>query len=100
MGTVLAHPQGEAVHGFQTAGALPFGAATAYDPYSTVEPTSWYGMLLAATVSLTPSVTALEISVWIAYTIAVLARCFRPNRVPAARVTLPAEASVAADSGA
>jgi high-affinity iron transporter len=84
-----------AVHGFQTAGALPFGAVTAFDLSGTVEPTSWYGTLLAATVNLTPSATVLEISVWIAYAIAVLALFLRPNRVPVARVALPAEASVA-----
>jgi high-affinity iron transporter len=87
-----------AAHGFQTAGALPFGTATAYDLSSTVEPTSWYGTLLAATVNLTPSATVLEISVWIAYAIAVLALFFRPSR--AVRAAPPAEAPVAADGAA
>jgi high-affinity iron transporter len=69
-----------AVHGFQVAGALPVGTGVAYDLSSTVEPTSWYGTLFAATVNLTPSATVLEIGIWIAYTIVVLALFFRPAR--------------------
>jgi high-affinity iron transporter len=67
-----------AVHGFQTAGALPGFTDTAYDFSGTVEPTSWYGTLLAATVNLTPSATVLEITVWFAYAIGVLFLFFRP----------------------
>jgi high-affinity iron transporter len=67
-----------AVHGFQTAGALPGFTDTAYDFSGTVEPTSWYGTLLAATVNLTPSATVLEITVWFAYAIGVLLLFFRP----------------------
>ncbi len=67
-----------AVHGFQTAGALPGGADIAYDLSTTVEPTSWYGTLLAATVNLTPSATVLEVVVWTAYAIGVLILFFRP----------------------
>jgi high-affinity iron transporter len=69
-----------AVHGFQVAGALPGGGAVAYDLSSTVEPTSWYGTLLAATINLTPSATVLEIGVWIAYAIGVLLLFFRPAK--------------------
>jgi high-affinity iron transporter len=67
-----------AVHGFQTAGALPGSTTTAYDFTGTVEPTSWYGTLLTATVNLTPSATVLEITVWFAYAIGVLLLFFRP----------------------
>jgi high-affinity iron transporter len=74
-----------AVHGFQVAGALPGGGAVAYDLSSTVEPTSWYGTLLAATINLTPSATVLEIGVWIAYAIAVLLLFFRPSNMGAKR---------------
>jgi high-affinity iron transporter len=69
-----------AVHGFQVAGALPGGGAVAYDLSATVEPTSWYGTLLAATVNLTPSATVLEIGVWIAYAAGVVLLFFRPAR--------------------
>jgi hypothetical protein len=65
-------------HGFQLAGAVPAGAGTAYDLSSTVDPTSWYGTLLAATANLTPSATVLEISIWLAYVIVVLALFFDP----------------------
>jgi high-affinity iron transporter len=76
-----------AVHGFQVAGALPGGNDVAYDLSATVEPTSWYGTLLAATVNLTPSATVLEIAVWAAYAIVVLLVFFRPARpvTPAAK---------------
>jgi high-affinity iron transporter len=69
-----------AVHGFQTAGALPGGTNVAYDLSTTVEPTSWYGTLLAATVNLTPSATVLEIAVWTAYAVGVLFLFFLPAR--------------------
>ena len=74
-----------AVHGFQTAGALPGSTTVAYDLSSTVEPTSWYGTLLAATVNLTPSATVLEIAVWIAYATGVLLLFFRPAKAQPAR---------------
>ena len=75
-----------AVHGFQTAGVLPGGTDIAYDLSTTVEPTSWYGTLLAATVNLTPSATVLEIAVWMAYAIGILTLFFIPaRRSPAAR---------------
>ena len=74
-----------AVHGFQTAGALPGSTTVAYDLSSTVEPTSWYGTLLAATVNLTPSATVLEITVWFAYAIGVLLLFFRPAKAQPAR---------------
>jgi high-affinity iron transporter len=61
-----------AVHGFQVAGALPGANAVAYDLSGTVEPTSWYGTLLTATVNLTPSATVLEIVAWLAYAAGVL----------------------------
>jgi high-affinity iron transporter len=73
-----------AVHGFQTAGILPGSGAVAYDLSRTVEPTSWYGTVLAATVNLTPSATVLEIGVWTAYAIGVLFLFFRPSRKTAA----------------
>ncbi|MET7959734.1 iron uptake transporter permease EfeU [Micromonospora zamorensis] len=84
-----------AAHGFQIAGALPFGTNDAYDLSSVIEPTSWYAMVLTATVNLTPRATVLEISVWIAYAIGVLALFFRPDRsMP------PATASVGAPAPA
>jgi high-affinity iron transporter len=67
-----------AVHGFQTAGVLPVGTASAYDVSGAVGPASWYGTLLTATVNLTPSATVLEIGVWVGYAVAVLVFFFRP----------------------
>ena len=45
-----------------------------------IDPTSWYGTLLAATVNLTPSATALEVTAWFAYAIVVLILFLRPGR--------------------
>lgn len=69
-----------AVHGLQTAGALPGGTDLAYDVSNTVEPTSWYGTLLAATVNLTPSATVLETVTWVAYAAGMLIMFFLPGR--------------------
>ncbi|MFJ6194789.1 iron uptake transporter permease EfeU [Micromonospora sp. NPDC092111] len=88
-----------AVHGFQTAGALPVGAGVAYDLSDVVAPTSWYATLLTATVNLTPSATVLEISVWIAYAAGILLLFFRPHR-PAPATAGPAGASAVADRSA
>ncbi|MET8085819.1 hypothetical protein [Micromonospora sp. NPDC005237] len=39
---------------------------------TTIEPTSWYATLLAATVNITPTATWLEVAVWVAYAAGVL----------------------------
>jgi high-affinity iron transporter len=67
-----------AVHGFQVAGVLPGSTTVAYDWSHTIEPTSWYGTLLAATVNITPTATVLEVTVWVAYAAVVLFLFFRP----------------------
>ncbi|WP_410812859.1 iron uptake transporter permease EfeU [Micromonospora sp. 067-2] len=69
-----------AVHGFQMAGALPGANALAFDLSTTIEPSSWYATLLAATVNLTPRATLLEISIWTAYAVGVLLLFFRPAK--------------------
>jgi len=74
-----------ATHGFQVAGFLPGSTSVAYDVSGTIEPTSWYGTLLAATINVTPAATVLEVAVWIAYAAGVLLLFFRPapKRAPA-----------------
>ncbi|MBL7260234.1 iron uptake transporter permease EfeU [Paractinoplanes lichenicola] len=67
-----------AVHGFQMAGYLPGSTSTAYDVSAQLEPSSWYGTLLAATVNVTPSATVLEVVTWLAYAAVVLYLFFRP----------------------
>lgn len=67
-----------AVHGFQVAGYLPGSTALAYDLSTTIEPTSWYGTLLAATINVTPSATTLEVAAFTAYAIVVLILFLRP----------------------
>jgi high-affinity iron transporter len=82
-----------AVHGFQAAGALPGGTNIAYDLSTTVEPTSWYGTVLTATVNLTPSATVLEIAVWLAYAIGILTLFFIPARRSPAATAVRQEAA-------
>ncbi|MBU2667985.1 FTR1 family protein [Actinoplanes bogorensis] len=67
-----------AVHGFQMAGLLPGGTNLAYDVSTTVEPASWYGTLLAATINITPVATVLEATIWFLYAVVVLLLFFRP----------------------
>ncbi|GIF23476.1 high-affinity iron transporter [Actinoplanes tereljensis] len=74
-----------AVHGFQVAGLLPGSTTVAYDMSGVIEPTSWYGTLLAATINITASATVLEVTAWLAYAAIVLVLFFRPapKRTPA-----------------
>jgi high-affinity iron transporter len=89
-----------AVHGFQTAGALPGSGTIAYDLSTTVAPDSWFATLLAATVNLTPSATVLEIGVWLAYAAVVLLIFFLPGRrSPAATAPAATTATTASPSG-
>jgi high-affinity iron transporter len=67
-----------AVHGFQMAGLVPGSTSMAYDVSTSVEPSSWYGTLLAATVNVTPSATVLEVVTWLVYAAVVLYLFFRP----------------------
>ncbi|GLW34216.1 iron uptake transporter permease EfeU [Actinoplanes regularis] len=76
-----------AVHGFQVAGYLPGSTALAYDWSATIEPSSWYGTLLAATINVTSSATTLEVAVWVSYAIVVLILFLRPA---APKRTVPA----------
>ena len=71
----------------QHAAPPPTGStSTAYDLSHTIEPTSWYGTVLAATINVTPSATVFEVTIWLAYAIVVLFLFFRPvpKRAPAA----------------
>lgn len=70
-----------AVHGFQVAGLLG-GTQRAYDLSAAIEPTSWYGTLLAATVNVTPIATVAEVAVWLAYAAAVSVLFLRSTRKP------------------
>jgi high-affinity iron transporter len=63
---------------------LPGSTTVAYDLSHTIEPSSWYGTLPAATINVTPTATVLEVVIWLAYAGLVLFLFFRPapKRVP------------------
>ncbi|UQU67453.1 FTR1 family protein [Couchioplanes caeruleus] len=61
------------VHDLQEAGVAPGGTATAFDLTGLLPPTSWYGTLLSGTLNIEADPTWLEVGVWCAYLIPVLA---------------------------
>jgi high-affinity iron transporter len=61
------------VHDLQEAGVAPGGTATAFDLTGLLPPTSWYGTLLSGTLNIEADPTWLEVGVWCAYLIPVMA---------------------------
>lgn len=55
------------VHDIQEAGVLPGLDALAFDVSSTIDPNSWYGVLLRGTVNFTPVTTWAQAVVWVTY---------------------------------
>lgn len=74
------------VHDLQEARILPGLTAVAFDVSAQVRPSSWYGALAKGTLNFTPAPTWLQVGVWVAYVVPVLALYLRPRRaVPVAR---------------
>jgi high-affinity iron transporter len=71
------------VHDLQEAGILPGLHSLAFDVSSAIPPSSWYGTLLKGTVNFSPATTWLELSVWVAYIVPVMAVYFTKPRVAA-----------------
>ncbi|GAA0796462.1 iron uptake transporter permease EfeU [Spirilliplanes yamanashiensis] len=79
------------VHDFQEAGALPGLTDVAFDISGVLDPSSWYGALLAGMFNITPAPTVLEVVAWLGYGVPVLLLFLRPaRRTPAAAGTTPA----------
>ncbi len=70
------------VHDLQEAGVLPGLHNLAFDVSGAIPPDSWYGTLLKGTVNFSPATTWLEASVWVLYTVPVLALFIRALRRP------------------
>jgi high-affinity iron transporter len=76
------------VHDLQEAGVLPGLDRLAFDVSAQVPPSSWYGTLLKGTLNFSPQTTWLELIVWFAYLVPVMAlfvRSVRPKGPPTAR---------------
>ncbi|MFK4064293.1 FTR1 family protein [Streptomyces sp. NPDC029674] len=74
----LAHGVGA----LQEAGLLGGSRNAAFDISGAVPPDSWYGALLAGTLSFRPDPTALQVAVWSLYAIPALAVLSRVSRAP------------------
>jgi high-affinity iron transporter len=71
------------VHDLQEADLLPGLHSLAFDVSSTIPPASWYGTLLKGTVNFSPATTWLQLIVWVAYIVPVMAVYFSKPRVVA-----------------
>ncbi|WP_448626178.1 iron uptake transporter permease EfeU [Geodermatophilus sp. URMC 64] len=77
------------VHDFQEAGVLPGLTTYAFDISGVLDPSSWYGAVIAGLFNITPQPSVLETVAWVAYLVPVLVaflwrsrgRTAAPNRV-------------------
>jgi len=85
-------------HDLQEAGLLPGLGSVAFDVSGAIPPTSWYGTLLKGIFNFSPQPTWLEVAVWWAYVVPVMALFVRPQKRSAAAVSpaAPAQASAPA----
>jgi high-affinity iron transporter len=83
---VLAYGLGD----LQEAGLLPGHAWTAFDLTGHVNPGSWWASVLTGITNLTPAMTVLQVTAWLAYLTVVLPAFVRAGRVPAASAQAPA----------
>ena len=89
------------IHDLQEAGWLPGLDNIAFDVSEQIPPDSWYATLLKGTVNFNPTTTWLQLVVWLAYVIPVMALFVRtvrhPGGAPTPKPGVPAE-SAAADA--
>ena len=86
-----------AVHDFQEAGVLPGLSTYAFDWSAGLDPSSWYGALLAGLFNITAQPSVLEMVAWAAYLAPVLALFLLPGRFH--RSARPAGASARPEPG-
>ena len=79
-----------AVHDFQEAGWLPGLSTYAFDASSWLDPSSWYGAVVAGLFNITPQPSVLEMVAYAVYLLPVLALFLLPGRRAATAPAAPA----------
>ena len=79
-----------AVHDFQEAGWLPGLSTYAFDASSWLDPSSWYGAVVAGLFNITPQPSVLEMVAYAVYLLPVLALFLLPGRTAATAPAAPA----------
>jgi high-affinity iron transporter len=74
------------VYDLQEAGVLPGLGSVAFDVTGTIPPDSWYGTLLKGTINFQPNPSWLQVVVWLAFVVPVLALYLRPQASPRTQV--------------
>jgi high-affinity iron transporter len=77
------------VGALQTVGWLPGLGSRAFDVSSWFNWSSWYGEIIQGVFNITPTPTVLQLSMWLAYLVVVLAVFVRPTKAPAKPETSP-----------
>lgn len=77
------------VGALQTVGWLPGLGSKAFDLSSWFNWSSWYGEIIQGVFNVTPTPTVLQLTVWLAYLVMVLAIFVRPTKAPAKPETSP-----------
>jgi high-affinity iron transporter len=77
------------VGALQTVGWLPGLGSKAFDVSSWFNWSTWYGEIIQGVFNVTPTPTVLQLTVWLAYLVIVLAIFVRPTKAPAKPATSP-----------
>jgi high-affinity iron transporter len=77
------------VGALQTVGWLPGLGSKAFDLSSWFNWSSWYGQIIQGVFNVTPTPTVLQLTLWLAYLVIVLAIFVRPIKAPAKPETSP-----------
>ncbi|MGX9787529.1 iron uptake transporter permease EfeU [Mycobacterium sp. MMS18-G62] len=77
------------VGALQTVGWLPGLGSKAFDLSAWFNWSSWYGEIIQGVFNVTPTPTVLQLTVWLAYLVIVLAIFVRPPKMPAKPETSP-----------